>query len=87
MLVVDSFSYFDRRVQSRDVLVGCSFAGASTTSTVLPLGPKAMIGDGLSTWRDGSASAANGLARDQGNIVGMEAGEALARMAATHAQP
>ena len=47
----------------------------------------ALIGDGLSTWRDGIVSAANGPARDQGVVVGMEAGEALARMAATHVQP
>lgn len=44
IVVVDSFSYCDERVGLDDVIVGGSFAGASTTSTLLPLGVKAIIG-------------------------------------------
>ena len=43
IVVTDSLSYCDERVGAGDVVVGGSYAGASTTSDVLPRGMKAII--------------------------------------------
>lgn len=44
IIVMDSFSYCDERVGVNDVVVGGSYAGASTTSDIFPRGMKAIIG-------------------------------------------
>lgn len=43
ILVADSLSYYDARVGVDDVVLGCSYAGASAVSTVFPTGAKAII--------------------------------------------
>ena len=52
IVVTDSFSYCDERVGTDDVVVGCSFAGASTTSNVLHRGMKAIIGHDAGIGKD-----------------------------------
>ena len=43
IIIADSLSYYDDRVGVDDVVLGGSYAGASTISTVLPTGAKAII--------------------------------------------
>lgn len=59
IIVTDSFSYCDERIGVDDVVVGCSFAGASTTSNILNRGMKAIIGHDA------------GIGKDQAGISGL----------------
>ena len=52
IVVTDSFSYCDSRVGADDVVVGCSYAGASTVSNILPCGMKAIIGHDAGIGKD-----------------------------------
>lgn len=59
IVISDSYSYCDARVGVNDVVVGCSYAGASTVSDILPLGMKALIGHDA------------GIGKDQAGISGL----------------
>ena len=59
VVVTDSFSYCDSRVGVNDVVVGCSYAGASTVSNILPRGMKAIIGHDAGIGKD--RAGINGL--------------------------
>lgn len=59
IIVTDSYSYCDSRVGVNDVVVGCSYAGATTVSDILPLGMKALIGHDA------------GIGKDQAGISGL----------------
>ncbi len=52
IVITDSFSYCDGRIGADDVVVGCSYSGASTVSNILPRGMKAIIGHDAGIGKD-----------------------------------